>query len=68
MDEQTLEDIQSDAARIISEKIRQINLMLKECEKLATETGIGFEFSPVYGMGGYFDPEQQEWLPSSQSC
>ena len=68
MDEQSLEDVQSDAARVISEKMAHVYATIKECEELAIETGIGFRFRHVWGMGGYYDGETEEWLPSSQSC
>lgn len=68
MDEETLENIQSDTARLISEKLGQAYALIEECEVLAAEAGIGFRFNHVWGMGGYYNGEDEEWLPSSQSC
>ncbi len=47
---------------------------LNEAERLADETGEGFSFSPCYGMGGFYDPEEEDedtgshWYPSSMGC
>lgn len=68
MNKHSLDDIQYDANQIINDKLIQIYALLRECENLAKEAEICFRFSPVRGMGGYFDGEDQEWLPSSQSC
>ena len=35
---------------------------------LADEYEMSFSFSPEYGMGGYYDGEEGNWNPSSQSC
>lgn len=41
---------------------------LGEAESFATEHKLDFNFSPEYGMGGYYDGDEGEWNPSSQSC
>lgn len=47
---------------------------LAQAEDLAIKTGESFSFSPAYGMGGCFDPEEENeytgdnWFPSSLSC
>lgn len=48
---------------------------LSRAEKIADELEIEFEFSPAYGMGGWYcpascvqDPDEVGWNPSSHSC
>lgn len=53
----------------ISDAVERAYAALKEAEKLSLESGIEFNFSPAYGMGGYFDPESEDgWRSSSQDC
>lgn len=58
----------------VKEAVAAAYAALAEAERLATETGESFQFSPAYGMGGYFDPEDEDedtgghWFPSSLGC
>lgn len=58
----------------IKEAVAAAYAALERAEEIALETGQGFSFSPVYGMGGYFDPEEidedtdSHWYPSSMGC
>lgn len=60
--------------KTIEEAVKAAHDALAEAERLADETGRGFNFNVVYGMGGYYDPEEENentgthWYPSSQSC
>lgn len=58
--------------KTVEEAVSAAYAALEEAERIALETGKGF--SPVYGMGGYFDPEHENectdnyWHPSSLGC
>lgn len=60
--------------KTVSEAVAAANAALAEAERLSLETGEGFGFHPCYGMGGYFDPEEENeytgdhWFPSSLGC
>lgn len=60
--------------KTVSEAVAAAYAALEEAEQLASESGEGFGFYPTYGMGGYFDPEEENdqtgnnWFPSSLSC
>ncbi|MGZ8887959.1 MAG: hypothetical protein ACXW1D_00205 [Halobacteriota archaeon] len=41
---------------------------LRKAEAFADTHSLDFRFSPEYGMGGYYDGEEGQWNPSSQSC
>ena len=69
---------------VIAEKLKQVALMIEECEKIANECGVSF-YSPIqhYGMGGTFRPQievneddgeiiyensDSRWVSSSENC
>ena len=60
--------------KTVSEAVAAAYAALAAAEDLALETGEGFNFSQAYGMGGYFDPEEENeytgdnWFPSSLGC
>lgn len=61
--------------KTVKEAVAAATAALEEAERLALETGEGFSFHPCYGMGGYFDPEEENdytdgshWFPSSLGC
>lgn len=60
--------------KTVQEAVTAAYAALEEAERLAEETGEGFRFSPEYGMGGYYDPEDENeytgshWFPSSIGC
>jgi hypothetical protein len=60
----TKEEAVAKIADLVVEAYSAIN----EAESLADEHGLDFSFSPAYGMGGWYDGEDQCWNPSSQSC
>jgi len=71
-----------DATKQISDKLEAVKALLKECEGLAEDAAITFNFSPAYGMGGTYNPvslkeeyklvgdEYYEvgWVSSSANC
>ena len=56
------------------EAVQKIYDAIEEAEKISLETGEDFGLSVEYGMGGYFDPTEENdetgshWFPSSLSC
>lgn len=60
--------------KTVKEAVDAAYAALQEAQHLAEETGEGFRFSPEYGMGGYYDPEEENeyteshWYPSSLGC
>lgn len=60
--------------KTVEEAVKAAHEALAEAEALADETGKGFPFSVEYGMGGYYDPEEENeytgthWHPSSVGC
>ena len=59
--------------KTVDEALAAAYAALNAAEELATEAGESFYFSPAYGMGGSFDPEEvsdndDHWFPSSLSC
>lgn len=74
MDKATEDQIRKDAHDIIQAKLKEIYALRSECEALARESGVEFHFSAAYGMGGWFDPEDDSdesdngWRASSRSC
>lgn len=60
--------------KTVKEAVSAAYEALQEAERIADETGEGFNFSPVYGMGGYYDPGEENeytensWFPSSLGC
>lgn len=44
-----------EATKQIAEKLREIDVLMKEAETLADKAGVSFRFDgPVYGMGGSY--------------
>ncbi len=46
---------------------------LDKATEFADEHKLEFHFSPTYGMGGWYGPDDEDdgsnrWYPSSQSC
>lgn len=60
--------------KTVEEAVKAAYEALAEAESLADETGESFHFSVVYGMGGSYDPEDENeytgtnWHPSSLGC
>ena len=60
--------------KTVKEAVEAAYAALAEAEQLALESGESFGFHPAYGMGGYFDPEEENeytgdnWFPSSLGC
>lgn len=60
--------------KTVQEAVSAAYEALQEAEQLADETGEGFRFSPCYGMGGYYEPGEENeytdnaWFPSSLGC
>jgi hypothetical protein len=60
--------------KTVREAVAAAEFALEQAERLALESGEGFRFSPEYGMGGYFDPKEENeytgsnWFPSSLGC
>lgn len=60
--------------KTVKEAVAAAYAALEAAERLADETGEAFHFSPCYGMGGYYDPGEQNeytdnsWYPSSVGC
>lgn len=69
-DNMTDKEKQAHLAKLVGEAAAK----LSEAEKFALEHGLTFDWSPAYGMGGYFDGKEkhnyleQHWHPSSHSC
>ena len=63
-----------EASKKISECVSEAYAALERAEAIADEFSVGFSFSPAYGMGGYYDPEQiseyseEHWHASSHNC
>lgn len=63
-----------EASKKISALVQNAYDSIHQAEALADEHGISFSFSPEYGMGGYYDPEEindstgNHWYPSSLGC
>lgn len=55
-------------SEIMVQLSNKISQAIAEAESFADETGLDFDISPAYGMGGTYDGARQEWRPSSQSC
>lgn len=52
----------------LAELTSQIRSSIREAEAFAIEHKLDFSLDIAYGMGGYFDGDEGEWNPSSQSC
>lgn len=57
-----------EAAAVIEQMKSEIDTRLGVCTELANKFDIGFSMDIAYGMGGYYDPEEKEWCPSSMGC
>lgn len=65
--ERMIEEIQMNANKLISQKLKEAYGLIAECEEIAKGAEIHFSFDLSYGMGGTFDPHDG-WQASSQSC
>ena len=60
--------------KTVKEAVAAAYAALEQAQHLADETGEGFSFSPTYGMGGYYEPGEENeytgdsWYPSSLGC
>jgi len=52
----------------IENKINQAQSLIAECEKLADQHKLHFDWDLAYGMGGWYNGADGEWAASSQSC
>lgn len=58
----------------LNEAVQKIYDAIEEAEKISLETGVDFGLDVEYGMGGYFDPNEENevtgshWFASSLSC
>lgn len=58
----------------LNEAVQKIYDAIEEAEKISLETGVDFCLDVEYGMGGYFDPTEENevtgshWFPSLLSC
>ena len=59
----------------MDEKVSEAYAALSEAQSIADAHKLSFEFSPAYGMGGWYEGDTEErdgfndgWMPSSQSC
>ena len=55
------------------EAVQKVYEALDEAIAISKEIGEGFDFTPTYGMGGYYEPvgnlhENIGWNPSSLGC
>lgn len=57
-----------EAASVIEQMKSEIDTRLEVCTEIANKFDIGFSMNIAYGMGGYYDPDEKEWCPSSSSC
>ena len=73
MSEFTKEQLK-EASEKISECVSEAYAALERAEAIADEFNVGFSFSPFYGGGGYYNPEEtseyseDHWHSSSHSC
>lgn len=69
---------QQEAAKAISDLIKQAQELVNQAESIADENDVSFSVNfGGYGMGGYYDPNDKEdqwgndnggWHASSQGC
>lgn len=52
----------------LAKLVRQVESSIRDAEAFAIEHKLDFSLRTAYGMGGYFDGDEGEWNPSSQSC
>jgi hypothetical protein len=65
-----------EAVAKIAVLVQQAYDALNEAESVADEHKLGFSFCPTYGMGGYYEGDENArwsenddgWQPSSQGC
>ncbi len=64
----------AEAKTKIDELVKEAYAKITEAEELSEQSGLEFYFSPAYGMGGTYYPENNAWevspgwSASSQSC
>lgn len=57
-----------DALVKIEVEVQSAYAALNRAEAIAKEAGVSFYFSPSYGMGGSYDPDDGCWSSSSSNC
>lgn len=68
MSEKNLPSNESEAREEINKLVSRAYDTINQAEALADKFGISFGLDVAYGMGGTYDPEEGEWMSSSQSC
>lgn len=56
------------AVKKIAALVKQAEEKINEATKIADSHDVGFSWELAYGMGGYYDPEEKEWVSSSNDC
>jgi hypothetical protein len=64
----TVELTEKEAIAALADIKSQISALVAEGEELATKYDLSFSLDIAYGMGGYYDTDDQEWCSSSQNC
>lgn len=68
MSEKNLPSNESEAQEEINKLVARAYDAINQAEALADKFGISFSLDVAYGMGGTYDPEEGEWMSSSESC
>lgn len=55
-----------EANAILSEKVAEVERLLRECEQFADKHKLSISWDLAYGMGGWY--EEGEWCSSTSSC
>lgn len=68
-------DMTRKANELIAIYVKEAMESLEKAKTIADKYNVSFRFSPAYGMGGSYDPDEWDssdsssgWRPSSQSC
>lgn len=61
------------ASALIAEQIKIAHTAIQKAQEISDESGVEFSLSVAYGMGGWYNPEADDyneagWQPSSMSC
>jgi hypothetical protein len=58
-----------EAAKKIADLLEQADALIAQAVGVSEESGISFYWDgPKYGMGGYYNPEEDGWNTSAHSC
>ncbi|BAU40113.1 hypothetical protein [Ralstonia phage RSP15] len=57
-----------EASKKIAELTDKAYDALREATEIAQKFDISFDFSPAYGMGGSYEPEEGRWRSSTAIC